>query len=98
MGWLEDSIARRAKQLEMEKAKNEVRIPVINGLTRRELKRTRIIHNRIAHLYKQIKNMPTQSLKGERREITALEWALKIIREHFDHINICEMGDGDDGT
>jgi len=87
---LQQRIDRAKELLFSEKMKQEVRIPVINGLNSIQRSHIRSICFRIAFLYVKITGCPTLKHRAARKELDALEWALQTIRDYYDHINQCE--------
>lgn len=75
------------EQLDRNKATQEVSLPKICGLSRKERKLEAMIHRRIAFLYQKITGLPCSNLSYEHCELDALEWLLKIAQEHYDLIN-----------
>lgn len=81
------SIERAREMLFSEKMKQEVKIPVINGLNSKQRLHVRSVCNRIAYLYIKITGSPSLKFQAARKELDALEWMLQTVRDHYDLIN-----------
>jgi len=71
-------------RLQREKAKQEVKVPLIEGLSESERKKEAIIHRRMAWLYLKIIGSPDSPLTYERQELKALEWLLAVAQKHYE--------------
>lgn len=59
----------------------------IQGLNKKERGRVAALTARRNWLEMKLANVPPTRLGYEHAELSALEWALEIIQEHFDHLN-----------
>lgn len=66
----------------------KVKKPV--GLNCKEKRHFDTLCRRAVYLFQKMNGSPPDRLQWERAELSALEWALNITSEHYEHINVCD--------
>lgn len=63
----------------------------LTGLDRHEKRRIAALTARRNYLEAKLQDVPKDRLHYDKAELSALDWALGIIQDYYDHINICDQ-------